>query len=122
MRSWRSGCRTLFQWVRGVVGIEGVARTAGFLALPDLEAQWGCGEVGAERTVVLDEEGRAAVRTATAGQGRPEVGHQQVCVRDHEASARAQDTYELRPYGGQIGDVHQGEGADDGVDRVVGKR
>lgn len=69
------------EWVRGVVSVEGVARAAGFLAVSDLEAQWeGCREVGAERAVVLGEQGRAAVRAGAAGQGRPEVGHEQVGI------------------------------------------
>ncbi|CAM5709246.1 hypothetical protein SAFG77S_02722 [Streptomyces afghaniensis] len=45
-----------------------------------------------------------------------------MCVRDHEASAGAQNARELRQYRGQVGDVCEGERAHDGVDRVVGKR
>ena len=71
--------------------------------------------------VVLREEGRAAVRAGTAGQGRPQVGPQQVGVGDDEVSAGTQDTRELREYRGQFGDMGQGERADDGVDRVVGE-
>ncbi|RPK55840.1 hypothetical protein EES42_41610 [Streptomyces sp. ADI95-17] len=80
------------EWVRGSVGIERVARAAGFLALRDLEAQRkNDGEVGAERTVVLGKEGRAAVRAGTAGQGRPE-GFASVWVTD--GRAWTQDSYQ----------------------------
>jgi hypothetical protein len=59
--------------VWGRVGVEGVARAAGFLAVSDLEAQReGFCEVGAERAVVFGQEGGAAVRTGTAGQVRAE--------------------------------------------------